>query len=513
MAVVAQGFSGDEDLDKKMMVRLLDQARNNDYIAGGGVWPEPFVYDKTKERASFFWGKTNNTFVFYDDYNSPEGMGYRHENWYVPSKYTARDFAFWSQSYIDVYSKVPMVTVSVPIYKDNTFHGVVTVDVSLEGLNTLFVKETKAFDGYAFLIDRDGKVLSNPNGKYKNMEELTKAFPQYTALKKRLDEHLKEDLFDTENTKLHQDIQKEINGITKEESGRIASIINGLQHRSSQYEEFILDDEIIGGKAHASLIEIKDLHWKLIIVMPKEYIYRQVSDIYNLALISMLLIMGVLYILSLLTFKKIIAKPIKKISDELILIMDKNHPKKYLSEDGNDEFTYLAEQFNKQSSRLHHAQEKLLNMNALVMKEVELKTKSLEEEKATFETLFNDTTDGMILLKNSHFVKCNDAAVKLFKHRSKTSLLGVHPISFSPKFQPDGSLSAVKAREIQRKVMEKGSYIFEWTYLQTDGNIIPCQVTLTKIFLEGESIIHAIIKDITKQVRLQKQMEYKNNEY
>ena len=514
MAIVAQGFSDNETLDKGMMLALLKQAENNDYIAGGGVWPEPFMYDKTKERASFFWGKNiNGNFVFFDDYNAPEGMGYHHENWYVPSKYTAKQRAFWSQSYIDAYSKVPMVTVSVPIYKDNTFLGVVTVDVSLEGLNKLFIKETEAFGGYAFLIDRDGKVLSNPNGKFTTMKELTDFFPQYLEVNTRIIEYMKEDLLDTENTELNQNIQKEVHGITQSESGRITSIINGLEHKLTQYEEFVFEDEIVGGKAQACLIEIKDLHWKLIVVMPEEYIFGKISSIYDIALVSIFLIMGVLYILSLLTFKKVIVKPIKKISDELLLIMDANNSRKYLSEEGSDEFTYLAEQFNKQTSLLHQAQDKLLSMNMLVVKEVELKTRSLEEEKETFETLFNDTTDGMILLKYHHFVKCNNAVVKLFKHRSKQSLLAAHPMSFSPKHQPDGSLSAVKARAILRKVLAEGSYSFEWTYLQTDGNKIPCQVTLTKIFIEGESIIHAIVKDITVQVHMQKEMEHKNSEY
>ena len=514
MAIVAQTFTKDESADKKMMLDLLQQAKNNDYIAGGGVWPEPFMYDKTKERASFFWGKNvNKNFVFYDDYNVPEGVGYHHENWYVPSKYTAKQVAFWSQSYIDAYSKVPMVTVTVPIYKEDVFFGVVTVDVSLEGLNKLFIKETASFEGYAFLIDRDGKILANPNGKFKNLEELTDTFPQYKELKTQIEHRLKEDLFDTENTQLHQKIEHEINGISKDESARITSIINGFKHVSTQYQEFILEDEIIGGTAHASLIEIADLHWKFIVVMPEAYIFRKISSIYNIALLSILLIMGVLYLLSLFTFRRIIAKPIKTISDDLLSIMDANNSRKYLSEEGNDEFTYLAIQFNKQTSLLHQAREKLLSMNALIVKEVELKTKYLEEEKRTFETLFNDTTDGMILLKRHHFVKCNDSVVKLFKHRSKQSLLLAHPMSFSPKYQPDGSLSAIKAREILRKVMAEGTHSFEWTYLQTDGNKIPCQVTLTKIFIEGESIIHAIVKDITQQVRLQKEMEHKNSEY
>jgi len=514
MAIVAQEFTKNEALDKKMMLALLKQAENNDYIAGGGVWPEPFMYEKTKERASFFWGKNiHGNFIFYDNYNTLEGMGYHHENWYVPSKYTAKQVAFWSQSYIDTYSKVPMVTVSVPMHKDNAFIGVVTVDVSLEGLNKLFINETKSFQGYAFLIDRDGKILSNPNGKFKDMKELTKTFPQYKELEKHIEYNLKEDVFDTENTQLHQNIQNEIEGITKEESGRITSIINGFKHEPIQYEEFVFEDKIIGGLAHASLIEIADLHWKFIVVMPEDYIFRKISNIYDIALVSIFLIMGVLYILSLLTFKQVVAKPIHKIFDELILIMDTNNPRKYLSEEGKDEFTYLAEQFNKQTSLLHQAQEKLLSMNALVVKEVELKTRSLEEEKETFETLFNDTTDGMILLKHHHFVKCNDAVVKLFKHRSKKDLLATHPMSFSPKYQPDGSFSTIKARDILRKVMAQGAYTFEWTYLQTDGNKLPCQVTLTKIFIEGESIVHAIIKDVTKQVHLQKEMEHKNSEY
>ena len=107
--------------------------------------------------------------------------------------------------------------------------------------------------------------------------------------------------------------------------------------------------------------------------------------------------------------------PIQKISNELLEIADENSSKKYLSAVGVDEFSRLAEHFNNKTNLLYQAQEQLSHTNKRILDEAKVKTASLEEEKAIFETLFNESTDGMLLIKNRRFIKCNQAVVDILE--------------------------------------------------------------------------------------------------
>ena len=63
---------------------------------------------------------------------------------------------------MDPYSYQPMVTVTVPMYRDSRFYGVSTIDLKLEGLQAFLADVSQAFGGYAFAVDRNGKFLSFP---------------------------------------------------------------------------------------------------------------------------------------------------------------------------------------------------------------------------------------------------------------------------------------------------------------------------------------------------------------
>ncbi|MBL4701161.1 MAG: PDC sensor domain-containing protein, partial [Phycisphaeraceae bacterium] len=136
MADLASIMEPDVQQYKKSFSQIIVSADMQGIVAGGGVWPEPYTFTPNIQRRSFFWGKQpNGTLKFYDDYNDPNGPGYHNESWYIPAQYYPPSTAIWSQSYTDPYSKQPMVTCTVPYYKDNLFKGVCTVDLKLEGLN------------------------------------------------------------------------------------------------------------------------------------------------------------------------------------------------------------------------------------------------------------------------------------------------------------------------------------------------------------------------------------------
>ena len=62
------------------------------------------------------------------------------------------------------------------------------------------------------------------------------------------------------------------------------------------------------------------------------------------------------------------------------------------------------------------------------------------------------------------------------------------------------------------KTLEEGSHFFEWTHCTLDGKNIPCTVLLSKIEDGGRAYIHAVVRDISKQKDLERQL-LQSNQY
>jgi|GEM_PF-1704817 len=134
-------------------------------IAGGGIWPEPHQLQPGQSRYSLFWGQNDvGQLEAVSGYNDPEGAGYRHEEWYVPAKYVQGRDCYWSRSYSDPFTEEPMVTCSKPLRLNQRFWGIITVDMKLDGIDLLVRHTAAKMSGYAFVIDRNQRVISAPEG-------------------------------------------------------------------------------------------------------------------------------------------------------------------------------------------------------------------------------------------------------------------------------------------------------------------------------------------------------------
>ncbi|MFP4146331.1 MAG: PAS domain S-box protein [Halorhodospira sp.] len=121
--------------------------------------------------------------------------------------------------------------------------------------------------------------------------------------------------------------------------------------------------------------------------------------------------------------------------------------------------------------------------------------RTLEQYRAVFE----NSRDAVLLIDETGFyVDCNPAAVALFQVPDRASLVGSHPIAYSPATQPDGQSSEEKARELIRKAFDEGVAFFEWTVL-FGGELVPVEILLSRIDLDTGPILETVIRDITEQ--------------
>ncbi|MCX7067755.1 MAG: EAL domain-containing protein [Methylococcales bacterium] len=127
----------------------------------------------------------------------------------------------------------------------------------------------------------------------------------------------------------------------------------------------------------------------------------------------------------------------------------------------------------------------------------------LRESKNTLQRLFEDSNDAILLIKNNVFINCNTAALKLLGYANKAQLINRSPSELSPPYQADGCDSEQKAAEIIAMVLNVGHHRFDWCHLRADGSALVVEVTLSKITLQGEIIIHVAWRDISERKRME----------
>lgn len=127
--------------------------------------------------------------------------------------------------------------------------------------------------------------------------------------------------------------------------------------------------------------------------------------------------------------------------------------------------------------------------------------KLLEKSERKYRDIFEKSIDAVLILKNGFFVDCNKAAIKMFGLDRKT-LFSVHPSQISPKIQPDGTSSFVKAEEMMKITLEKGSNRYRCNQQHINGHVFPTEVTLTRINENEHGFtIHVVIRDITESAK------------
>lgn len=143
--------------------------------------------------------------------------------------------------------------------------------------------------------------------------------------------------------------------------------------------------------------------------------------------------------------------------------------------------------------------------------DINTKTYELRKQKEAFETLFEKSNDGVLILDDGKFIQCNENILKMLHYKSKEELLNVHPSELSPEFQPDGSSSYEKAEEILSLALENNGHQFEWVHTKANGDDFLVEVTLTPITLNNRKVFYAVWRDISEekeaQIKLLEQKE------
>lgn len=131
-------------------------------------------------------------------------------------------------------------------------------------------------------------------------------------------------------------------------------------------------------------------------------------------------------------------------------------------------------------------------------------TFELKKSEAKFRSLFLSANDAIFLMKGNIFIDCNPKTLKLFKCKEE-EIIGHSPEEFSPKYQADGFLSSEKAFQKINAAIKGKPQFFQWIHKQKNGTTFNAEVSLNKLIISNEVYIQAIVRDITAQIRKEKE--------
>lgn len=135
--------------------------------------------------------------------------------------------------------------------------------------------------------------------------------------------------------------------------------------------------------------------------------------------------------------------------------------------------------------------------------ENKLHQEEIKESERLYRSLFESSDDGIFLTSEGIIIDCNPTVLDIFKC-NREYVIGRSPAEFSPEVQPDGRDSLSSANEKINLAFNGLPQKFDWQHKRPDGTLIDCEISLKSITIEGNKLIQATMRDITKRRKSEK---------
>ncbi len=134
---------------------------------------------------------------------------------------------------------------------------------------------------------------------------------------------------------------------------------------------------------------------------------------------------------------------------------------------------------------------------------------ALKVSEMKLRTLYESTSDAIMLLNDERFLDCNKATLALFGCTSKKEFCSKHPADLSPPVQPCGGDSRTLADRHIAHAIKNGSDHFVWMHKRVDTDQpFHADVLLNVMNLDGETVLQAVVRDITRHKASEAHIEH-----
>jgi PAS domain S-box-containing protein len=137
----------------------------------------------------------------------------------------------------------------------------------------------------------------------------------------------------------------------------------------------------------------------------------------------------------------------------------------------------------------------------------------LKNLEANYRSMFESSSDAIMLLNETGFFDCNEATLRIFGCPTREQFISKSPAKFSPPTQPGGENSTRLANEQIAKAYKNSSNQFEWMHRRLDGTDFAAEVLLTAIKLDGKAVLQAAVRDISERKRTEEALRYSEQRF
>lgn len=204
-----------------------------------------------------------------------------------------------------------------------------------------------------------------------------------------------------------------------------------------------------------------------------------------------------------LWLSRAITRPIKLLLERATYIAQHRDLEQTINIASTDEIGQLATAFNQMLGSLKAYYLDLQSTNARLQDQIAQRRLA----ESTYRTLYESTSDAVLLLRSERVVNCNAAALRLFGYTDRESFIELQITDVSPDTQTDGRDSSALAQEYIAQALRQGSARFEWMHRRADGSVFEADVWLTAIQLDSQHVVQAVVRDITEAKRAQEELE------
>lgn len=134
----------------------------------------------------------------------------------------------------------------------------------------------------------------------------------------------------------------------------------------------------------------------------------------------------------------------------------------------------------------------------------------IRTEQQLFKSMFDNASDGMLLIDNRKIVDCNKRVLELLKADSKEFIIGKEPVELSFVNQPDDKSIFEKRDEIDHMLTQSDEAITLWNHKATDGSKVPVKLHIKNLKINNRNYRLAVWHDLKAENEFKAKNEAKD---